>query len=345
MAVPTIALNAADEGTTLRAMPGAVIYVRVSTKEQTENLSLPTQFRACEDYCRREGLDVLARFDNDVRSDRTRAGMKAALEIGRRVFLAPIGYVNAARSAGRSLLHDPERAERSQGVRGLRDGPLQQAAGARTRDGRRLAESTQPATQFAGHRYAAAQSALRRHHRRPRVRRAPRAWRLRGDHHRRPVPACPGRAVRPHPEQRAAAAGASGLPAPQLRTLRVVQSRAYRKLVEGPERRLRLRPLPARLPRRERDEGEAGDAVHRRTRSRKHPGPCSEHPAVETAGRVRSSPGRRRRFPQPFVPGNARWTAPRSVEPPQLPWLSATCGDLGRGGKGWWPRFVPDGTH
>jgi site-specific DNA recombinase len=53
---------------------------------------------------------VLAQFDNDVRSDRTRAGMKAALEIGRWVFLAPIGYLNAPRSVGRSLLHDPERA-------------------------------------------------------------------------------------------------------------------------------------------------------------------------------------------------------------------------------------------
>ena len=28
-------------------MIGAVIYVRVGTKEQTENLSLPTQLRAC----------------------------------------------------------------------------------------------------------------------------------------------------------------------------------------------------------------------------------------------------------------------------------------------------------
>jgi DNA invertase Pin-like site-specific DNA recombinase len=178
-------------------MAGAVIYIRVSTKEQTENLSLPTPLRACEDYCRREGLDILARFkeegesaktadrtelqklltfcrtnkgrvhfvvvfnltrfardkydhfalrsllqslgislrsatepiddtstgklmegvlaafaqfDNDVRSDRTRAGMKAALEIGRRVFLAPIGYTNAPRSRGKSLLQDPERA-------------------------------------------------------------------------------------------------------------------------------------------------------------------------------------------------------------------------------------------
>jgi len=178
-------------------MVGAVIYVRVSTKEQTENLSLPTQLRACEEYCRRQGYDVLARFheegesakttdrsqlqklltfcrlnkgrvhfvvvfnltrfardkydhfalrshlqslgislrsatepiddtstgklmegvlaafaqfDNDVRSDRTRAGMKAALELGRWVFLAPIGYLNASRSMGKSLMADAERA-------------------------------------------------------------------------------------------------------------------------------------------------------------------------------------------------------------------------------------------
>ena len=29
----------------------AVIYCRVSTKEQAQNLSLPTQLRACRDYC------------------------------------------------------------------------------------------------------------------------------------------------------------------------------------------------------------------------------------------------------------------------------------------------------
>jgi site-specific DNA recombinase len=177
-------------------MVGAVIYVRVSTKEQTENLSLPTQLRACEEYCRRQGYEILerfheegesakstdrsqlqnlltfcrlnkgrvhfvvvfnltrfardkydhfalrshlqslgislrsatepiddtstgklmegvlaafAQFDNDVRSDRTRAGMKAALELGRWVFLAPIGYLNAPRSIGKSLIHDPQR--------------------------------------------------------------------------------------------------------------------------------------------------------------------------------------------------------------------------------------------
>jgi len=178
-------------------MVGAVIYVRVSTKEQTENLSLPTQLKACEEYCERQGFKVLARFreegesaktadrtelqkllqfcrknkgavqfvvvfnltrfarekydhfalrahlkslgislrsatepiddtstgklmegvlaafaqfDNDVRSERTRGGMKAALELGRWTFLAPLGYLNAPRSAGRSLVLDPERA-------------------------------------------------------------------------------------------------------------------------------------------------------------------------------------------------------------------------------------------
>ena len=180
----------------LRAMIGALIYVRVSTKEQTENLSLPTQLRACEEYCRREGLEVLARFkeegesakttdrtelqnllkycrthkgkvhfvvvynltrfarekydhfalrahlkslgislrsatepiddtstgklmegvlaafaqfDNDVRSERTRAGMRAALELGRWTFPAPLGYLNAPKWSGKSLVPDPER--------------------------------------------------------------------------------------------------------------------------------------------------------------------------------------------------------------------------------------------
>ncbi len=55
-------------------------------------------------------LAAFAQFDNDCRSDRTRAGMKAALELGRWVFLTPIGYVNAPRSIGKSLMPDPERA-------------------------------------------------------------------------------------------------------------------------------------------------------------------------------------------------------------------------------------------
>jgi hypothetical protein len=36
--------------------------------------------------------------------------MKAALELGRWTFLAPIGYINVPRSYGKSLIPDPERA-------------------------------------------------------------------------------------------------------------------------------------------------------------------------------------------------------------------------------------------
>src|SRR5262249_33507735 len=59
------------------------------------------------------GLAAFAQFDNDVRSDRTRPGMKAALGLGRWVFLAPIGYFDA-RWMSRSLVHDPERAALAQ---------------------------------------------------------------------------------------------------------------------------------------------------------------------------------------------------------------------------------------
>ncbi|MFN2447902.1 MAG: recombinase family protein [Vicinamibacterales bacterium] len=55
-------------------------------------------------------LAAFAQFDNDVRSDRTRAGMRAALELGRWTFLSPIGYLNAPRATGKSLIADPERA-------------------------------------------------------------------------------------------------------------------------------------------------------------------------------------------------------------------------------------------
>src|SRR5207237_8997959 len=55
-------------------------------------------------------LASFAQFDNDVRSERTRGGMKAALELGRWTFLAPLGYLNAPRSSGKSLIPDLERA-------------------------------------------------------------------------------------------------------------------------------------------------------------------------------------------------------------------------------------------
>jgi site-specific DNA recombinase len=55
-------------------------------------------------------LAAFAQFDNDVRSERTRGGMKAALELGRWTFLAPLGYLNAPRATGKSRIPDPERA-------------------------------------------------------------------------------------------------------------------------------------------------------------------------------------------------------------------------------------------
>src|SRR5262249_52039083 len=64
-------LPASDVGAKLPEMVGAVIYVRVSTKEQTENLSLPTQLRACEEYCRRHGFEILHRFQEQGESAKT----------------------------------------------------------------------------------------------------------------------------------------------------------------------------------------------------------------------------------------------------------------------------------
>ena len=64
-------LREATVGSMLPPMVGAVIYVRVSTKEQTENLSLPTQLRSCEEYCRRQGYEVVARFHEEGESAKT----------------------------------------------------------------------------------------------------------------------------------------------------------------------------------------------------------------------------------------------------------------------------------
>ena len=176
----------------------AVIYCRVSTKDQTTNLSLPTQLKACTDFCHNHGLEVdkifteegesakttdrpaflqllsycrekkghiqavvvysisrfarnshdfhaikgflaglgislrsvteptdetstgklmegilaaFAQFDNDVRAERTVAGMKAARDRGRWTFQAPLGYLNSRNVMGQpTLIHDPHRA-------------------------------------------------------------------------------------------------------------------------------------------------------------------------------------------------------------------------------------------
>ena len=179
-------------------MGRAVVYCRVSTKEQAQNLSLSTQTKVCADYCERNGLAVaevfvdagesakttdrpefqrlltycrenkgrvqfvvvyavnrfarnsfdhvlvaallkklgitlrsatepigdsstgklmenvlaaFAQFDNDTRSERTVAGMKAAIEAGRWTFHPPLGYIRNQDATGRATITpDPERA-------------------------------------------------------------------------------------------------------------------------------------------------------------------------------------------------------------------------------------------
>ncbi len=55
-------------------------------------------------------LASVAQLDNDMRADRTIAGMKAALESGHWPHLAPLGYINAdGKNGNPSLIHDPER--------------------------------------------------------------------------------------------------------------------------------------------------------------------------------------------------------------------------------------------
>src|SRR5262249_6438557 len=55
-------------------------------------------------------LAAAAQFDNDVRAERTRAGMRAAQELGRWTHQAPLGYLTGIR-LGPSLVPDPDRAQ------------------------------------------------------------------------------------------------------------------------------------------------------------------------------------------------------------------------------------------
>jgi DNA invertase Pin-like site-specific DNA recombinase len=79
-----IILPPGANGSKLRLMVGAVIYIRVSTKEQTENLSLSTQLKACEEYCERQGFEArrLPTAPNSRSSftsaERTRAGCSSS---------------------------------------------------------------------------------------------------------------------------------------------------------------------------------------------------------------------------------------------------------------------------
>jgi site-specific DNA recombinase len=49
----------------------AVIYCRVSTKDQVQNLSLPTQHKSCAEFCERNGYDVAEVFVEKGESAKT----------------------------------------------------------------------------------------------------------------------------------------------------------------------------------------------------------------------------------------------------------------------------------
>ena len=343
-------LPAPTIGSNLPLMVGAVIYVRVSTKEQTENLSLPTQLRACEEYCRRQGYEILerfheegesakttdrsqlqallkycrthkgkvhfvvvynltrfarekydhfalrahlkslgislrsatepiddtstgklmegvlasfAQFDNDVRSDRTRAGMRAALELGRWTFPAPIGYLNAPKWSGKSLVPDPERAPLiARAFEELATGRFTKQeviarmteAGLRTRRG--LVLSPQSFGQMVRNSIYVG-----------RVESPDYGVSTRGDFEPlideatfyRVQAVLDGRVVVAGPRPRQS----SGFSAQGIRAVRDVRPSADGQLVEGPERPLRVLPLPAAVPGGQHQQGDAGRGLRR----------------------------------------------------------------------------------
>jgi DNA invertase Pin-like site-specific DNA recombinase len=75
----------------------------------------------------------MAQFDNDVRSERVTAGMKAAVDRGRWVWPAPLGYVNGP-AAARAWCRSGARARRARGLRALRRRHRRRRAAQRVRD-------------------------------------------------------------------------------------------------------------------------------------------------------------------------------------------------------------------
>src|SRR5258708_875201 len=95
-------------------MPKAVIYCRVSTKEQVSNLSLSTQQKQCSAYCERHGIDVDRVFIEEGESAKTadRTQFKNLLgycreKKGRIQFVVVYNFTRFARS---SLDHQVTRA-------------------------------------------------------------------------------------------------------------------------------------------------------------------------------------------------------------------------------------------
>ena len=72
----------------------AVIYIRVSTKDQVKNLSLATQEEQCRKYCRSKGLEIARIFKDEGESAKTtdRPGLQGMLGFCKE-FRSEIGYV------------------------------------------------------------------------------------------------------------------------------------------------------------------------------------------------------------------------------------------------------------
>ena len=202
-------------------------------------------------------LAAFAQFDNDVRSDRTRAGMRAALELGRWTFPAPLGYLNAPKWSATSLVHDPERGPLvRQAFEDLATGQYTKqeviaratAAGLRSRKG--LTLSPQSFGQMMRNPIYAGKVESPDYG--VSVPGRLRAARRRGD-----VLPRAGRSRRPRRRRRAAPAEPSGLPTARIRPLRNLRPAAHGQLVEGPQWPLRVLPLPAPVPSGECEQGRA----------------------------------------------------------------------------------------
>ena len=92
----------------------AVIYLRVSTQEQTKNLSLPTQRDACRAYCEREGLVVAREFTEAGESAKTadRLQLQELLKYcrQRRRHIASVVVYNVSRFSRNTNTHTALRA-------------------------------------------------------------------------------------------------------------------------------------------------------------------------------------------------------------------------------------------
>src|ERR1700735_3685126 len=73
---------AKGEKTTIAKGTNCVIYTRVSSADQTHNLSLETQLKACLEYAQRRGLSVLKNFgatNESAKTDNERAEFTAMM--------------------------------------------------------------------------------------------------------------------------------------------------------------------------------------------------------------------------------------------------------------------------